>query len=97
MPLYLRIAPELYLKRSGGGRSGSVFEINRNFRNGDEHPPQPEFTMMSSTETYRDYKYLMDYTERLFRFVAQKCWALCPHLSGQTAGSGQTVPSPDHR
>ena len=73
MPLYLRIAPELYLKRLVVGGLEAVFEINRNFRNeGMSTRHNPEFTMMEFYEAYRDYKYLMDYTERLFRFVAQE-------------------------
>ncbi len=73
MPLYLRIAPELYLKRLVVGGLEAVFEINPNFRNeGMSTRHNPEFTMMEFYEAYRDYKYLMDYTERLFRFVAQE-------------------------
>ncbi|GAB4119900.1 MAG: lysine--tRNA ligase [Sideroxydans sp.] len=73
MPLYLRIAPELYLKRLVVGGFEKVFEINRNFRNeGLSTRHNPEFTMIEFYEAYRDYKYLMDFTERLFAEVARK-------------------------
>jgi len=71
--LYLRIAPELYLKRLVVGGFERVFEINRNFRNeGISTRHNPEFTMLEFYEAYRDYHYLMDLTEELFREVAQK-------------------------
>ncbi len=73
MKMYLRIAPELYLKRLVVGGFEKVFEINRNFRNeGLSTRHNPEFTMLEFYEAYRDYKYLMDFTERLLRDVAQK-------------------------
>ncbi len=73
MPLYLRIAPELYLKRLVVGGFEKVFEINRNFRNeGLSTRHNPEFTMIEFYEAYRDYKYLMDLTESLFAEVARK-------------------------
>ena len=73
MPLFLRIAPELYLKRLVVGGFEKVFEINRNFRNeGLSTRHNPEFTMIEFYEAYRDYRYLMDFTEDLFRTVAQK-------------------------
>ncbi|HKB60637.1 MAG TPA: lysine--tRNA ligase [Gallionellaceae bacterium] len=73
MPLFLRIAPELYLKRLVVGGFEKVFEINRNFRNeGLSTRHNPEFTMIEFYEAYRDYQYLMDFTEDLFRTVAQK-------------------------
>jgi lysyl-tRNA synthetase class 2 len=71
--LYLRIAPELYLKRLVVGGIEKVFEINRNFRNeGISTRHNPEFTMLEFYEAYRDYHYLMDLTETLLREVAQK-------------------------
>jgi lysyl-tRNA synthetase class 2 len=71
--LYLRIAPELYLKRLVVGGFERVFEINRNFRNeGISTRHNPEFTMLEFYEAYRDHHYLMDLTEALFREVAQK-------------------------
>ena len=73
MQMYLRIAPELYLKRLVVGGFEKVFEINRNFRNeGLSTRHNPEFTMLEFYEAYRDYKYLMDFSESLFREVAQK-------------------------
>ena len=71
--LYLRIAPELYLKRLVVGGLERVFEINRNFRNeGISTRHNPEFTMLEFYEAYRDFSDLMDLTEALFREVAQK-------------------------
>ena len=68
MPLYLRIAPELYLKRLVVGGFEKVFEINRNFRNeGLSTRHNPEFTMLEFYQAYTDYHELMDLTERLFR------------------------------
>src|SRR3972149_1102342 len=73
MGLYLRVAPELYLKRLIVGGFEKVYEINRNFRNeGLSTRHNPEFTMLEFYEAYRDYKYLMDFSESLFREVAQK-------------------------
>ncbi|MFZ5844540.1 MAG: lysine--tRNA ligase [Pseudomonadota bacterium] len=73
MQLYLRIAPELYLKRLTVGGFEKVFEINRNFRNeGISTRHNPEFTMMEFYWAYADYHDLMDYTERLFKFVAEQ-------------------------
>ena len=73
MQLYLRIAPELYLKRLVVGGLEKVFEINRNFRNeGISTRHNPEFTMVEFYEAYRDYRYLMDFTEAMFRDIAEK-------------------------
>jgi len=70
MDIFLRIAPELYLKRLVVGGFEKVFEINRNFRNeGLSTRHNPEFTMIEFYEAYRDYKYLMDLTEEMFRDV----------------------------
>ena len=72
MKLFLRIAPELYLKKLVVGGLEKVFEINRNFRNeGISTRHNPEFTMLEFYEAYQDYRYLMDLTETLFRDVAQ--------------------------
>jgi lysyl-tRNA synthetase class 2 len=71
MTLYLRIAPELYLKRLVVGGFEKVFEINRNFRNeGISTRHNPEFTMLEYYEAYRDFRYLMDFNEQLLRTVA---------------------------
>jgi len=72
MELFLRIAPELYLKRLVVGGLEKVFEINRNFRNeGISTRHNPEFTMLEFYEAYQDYRYLMDLTENLLREVAR--------------------------
>jgi lysyl-tRNA synthetase class 2 len=74
MDLFLRIAPELYLKRLVVGGFEKVFEINRNFRNeGLSTRHNPEFTMMEFYEAYQDYRGLMDFTEQLIRTVAEQC------------------------
>ena len=73
MEFYLRIAPELYLKRLVVGGFERVFEINRNFRNeGLSTRHNPEFTMLEFYEAYADYKDLMDLTEEMLRDTAQK-------------------------
>ncbi|GAA3582143.1 lysine--tRNA ligase [Gibbsiella greigii] len=70
--MYLRIAPELYLKRLVVGGFERVFEINRNFRNEGVSPRHnPEFTMMELYMAYADYKDLIELTETLFRTLAQ--------------------------
>jgi lysyl-tRNA synthetase class 2 len=72
MDLFLRIAPELYLKRLVTGGMERVFEINRNFRNeGISSFHNPEFTMMEFYQAYATYEDLMTMTEELFVFVAQ--------------------------
>ena len=73
MDMFLRIAPELYLKKLVVGGLEKVFEINRNFRNeGISTRHNPEFTMIEFYEAYRDYHYLMDLTETLLRECAHK-------------------------
>ena len=72
MQLYLRIAPELYLKRLVVGGFEKVYEINRNFRNeGLSTRHNPEFTMLEFYQAYADYRDLMDVTEELLRGMAQ--------------------------
>jgi lysyl-tRNA synthetase, class II len=72
MDLFLRIAPELYLKRLTVGGLEKVFEINRNFRNeGISTQHNPEFTMMEFYEAYADYQTLMTMTEELVGTVAR--------------------------
>ena len=72
MQLYLRIAPELYLKRLVVGGMERVFEINRNFRNEGLSPRHnPEFTMLEFYAAYADYRELMDLSETMLRDVAQ--------------------------
>jgi lysyl-tRNA synthetase, class II len=73
MDLYLRIAPELYLKRLTVGGMERVFEINRNFRNeGISTQHNPEFTMMEFYEAYADYHALMRMTEDMISTVAKR-------------------------
>ncbi len=74
MPLYLRIAPELYLKRLIVGGFPKVFEINRNFRNeGLSVRHNPEFTMMEFYAAGEDLRDMMTLTENLFEAVARAC------------------------
>src|SRR6185312_11718662 len=71
MDLFLRIAPELYLKRLVVGGLDRVYEINRNFRNeGISTQHNPEFTMLEFYQAYANYHDLMDLTGELIRFVA---------------------------
>src|SRR5687767_1156545 len=73
MDLYLRIAPELYLKRLTVGGFERVYEINRNFRNeGISTQHNPEFTMLEFYEAYVDYEHLMRMTEEMLAYVAQE-------------------------
>ena len=75
MDLYLRIAPELYLKRLVVGGFERVFEVNRNFRNeGCRHATTPSSRCSSSTGLQR-LRDLMDLTEEMFRELAQRCSA----------------------
>jgi len=68
MDLYLRVAPELYLKRLLVGGFGKVYEIAKNFRNeGIDATHNPEFTMLESYEAYRDAEYLMGFAEKLLK------------------------------
>src|SRR5437879_10210779 len=71
MDLYLRVAPELYLKRLTVGGFEKVYEINRNFRNeGISTQHNPEFTMLEFYEAYVDYEHLMRMTEAMLADVA---------------------------
>ena len=73
MDLYLRIAPELYLKRLVVGGMEKVFEINRNFRNeGLSTKHNPEFTMLEYYTAYADFNDQMDFIEELFKSIAEK-------------------------
>lgn len=86
MDLYLRIAPELYLKRLVVGGFERVFEINRNFRNeGISTQHNPEFTMLEFYQAYATFTDLMELTEQLFSTVAQT-------VTGSTALSYQNNP-----
>jgi lysyl-tRNA synthetase class 2 len=73
MDLFLRIAPELYLKRLVVGGFDRVYEINRNFRNeGISTQHNPEFTMLEFYQAYANYRDLMDLTQELIGFVARE-------------------------
>ena len=86
LPLYLRVAPELYLKRLVVGGFERVFEINRNFRNeGLSTRHNPEFTMLEFYQAYADYRDLMDLTEVLLRYLARK-------VVGRRQDGGRGVP-----
>jgi len=82
--MYLRIAPELYLKRLVVGGMDRVFEINRNFRNeGLSTRHNPEFTMIEFYQAYATYHDLMDLTEKLFRGIAvDVCGSATIHYQG---------------
>ena len=87
MDLYLRIAPELYLKRLVVGGLDRVYEINRNFRNeGVSTQHNPEFTMLEFYQAYADYQDLMALTEEMFADLADRLLAT-RHL----AWSGETI------
>ncbi len=73
MNLYLRIAPELYLKRLVVGGFERVFEINRNFRNeGVSSQHNPEFTMIEFYQSYATYEDLMNFTQELFAYLTKR-------------------------
>lgn len=73
MDMYLRIAPELYLKRLVVGGFERVYEINRNFRNeGISTRHNPEFTMIEFYQAYADYNDLMDFSEKLLQHLCEK-------------------------
>jgi len=86
MDMYLRIAPELYLKRLIIGGLPRVFEINRNFRNeGVSTRHNPEFTMMEFYAAYTDYRWLMAFTETLIQHAARTvCGSDCIQYQGQS-------------
>ncbi len=84
MPLFLRVAPELYLKRLVVGGFERVFEINRSFRNeGLSTRHNPEFTMVEFYQAYADHHDLMDFTEQMLRQVAEEALgSTCFHYQG---------------
>lgn len=86
MALYLRIAPELFLKRLVVGGLERVFEINRNFRNeGMSTRHNPEFTMMEFYEAYADYQRMMEMTEGIIRACAEEvCGSSVVQYQGKT-------------
>jgi lysyl-tRNA synthetase class 2 len=90
LPLFLRIAPELYLKRLVVGGLDRVYEINRNFRNeGVSTRHNPEFTMLEFYQAYANYHDLMNLTEELIKFVAQEVnGSLITHFNGNEINLG---------
>lgn len=95
MEMFLRIAPELYLKRLIVGGFERVFEINRNFRNEGVSPRHnPEFTMMEFYAAYTDYQWLMDFTEQIIRAAALKA---CGTATLMYQGRELDLSKPFHR
>ena len=94
MELYLRIAPELFLKRLVIGGLERVFEINRNFRNeGISTKHNPEFTMLEWYCAYQDWNYMMELTERLVRAAAlAACGKLSLSCQGKTLDFAASFP-----
>lgn len=87
--MYLRIAPELFLKRLVVGGFERVFEINRNFRNeGLSTRHNPEFTMVEFYQAYADYNDLMDLTEDMLRTVTQKVLGTTTVVNTRTLADG---------
>jgi lysyl-tRNA synthetase class 2 len=73
MDMYLRVAPELYLKRLVVGGYEKIYEIGKNFRNeGADQTHNPEFTMIEWYEAYVDYQTMMDRAEAMYKFIAEK-------------------------
>jgi lysyl-tRNA synthetase class 2 len=96
MDLYLRIAPELYLKRLVVGGLDRVYEINRNFRNeGVSTQHNPEFTMLEFYQAYANYHDLMDLTEELIAFVAKEVNGTTVLPSGKKDEAGNPIPRLD--
>lgn len=87
MQLYMRIAPELYLKRLLVGGFEKVYEIGRTFRNEGMSPRHnPEFTLLETYISYVDYMYMMEFTEQLFQSVLEKV-----ELSSMITYGDQTI------
>jgi lysyl-tRNA synthetase class 2 len=93
MDLYLRIAPELYLKRLVVGGLDRVYEINRNFRNeGVSTQHNPEFTMLEFYQAYANYKDLITLTKELLKFVAEEVNGTSILPSGDKDENGNPLP-----
>ncbi|MGM0451377.1 MAG: lysine--tRNA ligase [Pseudomonadota bacterium] len=90
--MFLRVAPELYLKRLVVGGFEKVFEINRNFRNeGLSTRHNPEFTMLEFYQAYADYNHLMELTENLLREVAESVFGEAHFSNGVRGENGEIV------
>ncbi len=95
LPMFLRIAPELYLKRLVVGGFEKVFELNRNFRNEGLSPRHnPEFTMMEFYCAYADYEDVMNFTENLLKKLAQ---SVCGTLQIEYQGKMVDLSKPFER
>ncbi len=95
LDLYLRIAPELYLKRLVVGGLDRVYEINRNFRNeGISTAHNPEFTMLEFYQAYSDYNDLMALSEELFAHVAREVTGSTVVKYGECGTRLRQVPAP---
>ena len=96
MDLYLRIAPELYLKRLVVGGLDRVYEINRNFRNeGISTQHNPEFTMLEFYQAYANYEDMIQLTIDLLQFVAMEVNGTTILPSGEVDENGQPIPRLD--
>ncbi|AXC14492.1 Lysyl-tRNA synthetase (class II) [Acidisarcina polymorpha] len=96
LDLFLRIAPELYLKRLVVGGLDRVYEINRNFRNeGISTSHNPEFTMLEFYQAYANYHDLMDLTEEIVTFVATEVNGTTIAPSGEHDEEGKPMPRLD--
>ncbi|PAU80075.1 lysine--tRNA ligase [Halovibrio salipaludis] len=90
--MFLRVAPELYLKRLVVGGFEKVFEINRNFRNeGLSTRHNPEFTMLEFYQAYADYNHLMELTENLLREVTESVFGEAHFSNGVRGENGEIV------
>src|SRR5213592_3543506 len=89
LDLYLRIAPELYLKRFLVGGFNKVFEINRNFRNeGISRKHNPEFTMLEAYWAYADFEKMANLTEELICYLSEK---ICGSLTNDHRGAEEKI------